>query len=200
MNIPIAYHQPDTAPRNNAPPNEPKTPPPVPYFLPSTTYNPNQTHPESIPMLDSTPVPRSASRSPRFHEHISELEDTSSPPPVQTHHAPGVRRWESTLSGHNDSPTLGNPVPPTLQPGHSERLDDARRRQEELHVLSSRYYGQNQQGASGGREQPQLQSQSIDGRVNGKHEEEKVSPDSTDSPLDRKFIVSPMGTLAGRRK
>lgn len=48
--------------------------------------------------------------------------------------------------------------------------------------------------AAVGREQPQ----SIDGRMNG--EEEKVSPDDSGSPLDRKFNVSPMGTLDRGRK
>jgi hypothetical protein len=103
------------------------------YLLPSATYQtPPSHHPTGdVHMLDNTPViAPSAPRSPRFREHIYEMEDTSS-------QAPG--------------------------------LDDVRRRQLERWV--------------GG-----------DGR-----KQEDVSPDLSDSPLDLKFVVSPMRTLDSRK-
>jgi hypothetical protein len=187
--------RPDTMPYH--PTEDVKSPP---LFLPATTYQPpTHSSPESIPMLDSTPVPRSKSRSPRFHEHISELEDTSSPPPIATPNAT-TRRWGSVLYADRDSTTLGNPQTAAIV---NERLEEARRRQEQLHLMSWNHNNDNraaqmQNGGAGveptmGREQT---PQNGNGVV-GQHGE--VSPDDSDSPLDREFIISPMGTL-GRPK
>lgn len=118
---------------------------PAPFFLPSTTYQPpDRSNPEaeSIPMLDSTPIaPRSTSRSPRLHEHISELADTSSPPPIQSP-PNATRRWGSVLYADRDSATLGLPQTEAIQPSQAQesRLDEARRRQQQLHLMSWNNY------------------------------------------------------------
>jgi hypothetical protein len=190
---PKALH-PDTMPYHPA--EDAKSPP---FFLPATTYQPpTHSSPEQIPMLDSTPVPRSKSRSPRFHEHISELEDTSSPPPIATPNAT-TRRWGSVLYADRDSTTLGNPQTTAIRPDVNERLDEARRRQEQLHLMSWNNYNdsqaaQLQSGGAGveapvGREQTPQNGNGVSGQ------QVEVSPDHSDSPLDRKFIISPMGTL-----
>jgi hypothetical protein len=186
--------RPDTMPYHPA--EDAKSPP---FFLPATTYQPPaHSSLEVIPMLDSTPVPRSKSRSPRFHKHISELEDTSSPPPIATPNAT-TRRWGSVLYADRDSTTLGNPQTTAIRPDVNERLDEARRRQEQLHLMSWNNYEDNRAaqmldggagvGATGGREQTPQNGNGVSGQQG------EVSPDLSDSPLDRKFIISPMGTL-----
>jgi hypothetical protein len=186
---------PDTMPYHPA--EDAKSPPP--FFLPSTTYQPpTHSSPESIPMLDSTPVPRSKPRSPRFHEHISELEDTSSPPPIATPNAT-TRRWGSVLYADRYSTTLGNPLTSAIQPDVNDRLEEARRRQEQLHLMSWNNHDDSRtsqlpSGSAGveatvGQEQTHQNSNGVSGQWG------EVSPDDSDSPLDRKFIISPMGAL-----
>lgn len=181
------------APENNPiVPGDVKSPNPssLAYLLPATTYQPH-THPshEPVPMLDSTEVPRSTSRSPRFREHISELEDTSSPPP-----AVSSKRWGSVL--YADYAGQG--------PATSERedmLEEARKRQQRLHLTSLGSYEGNGSAERG----PGLGAAGIEATMAGKKaklaerrggkKEGEVSPDSSGSPLDRSFVVSPMGSL-----
>lgn len=174
------------------PPNDKKSPPETPYFLPATTYQPpSHSHQEPIPMLDSTPVPKP--RSPRFREHISELADTSSPAPTQ---------WSGGSYFHQDSGNSNNPRTETILPSHNDRLEEARRRQHELHLMSWNNYDNNRAAelenggieATIGRSGTQ-QSGGSEGKKQG-----EVSPDDSNSPLDRKFIVSPMGTLDRDRR
>lgn len=183
---------PDSASTPYYPPNDTKSPPETPYFLPATTYQPpSHSHQEPIPMLDSTPVPKP--RSPRFHEHISELADTSSPSPTQ---------WSGGSYFHQDSVNSNNPRTEAILPSHNERLEEARRRQHELHLMSWNNHDNNraaelQHGgieATIGRGGTQ-QSGGSEGKKQG-----EVSPDDSNSPLDRKFIVSPMGTLDRDRR
>jgi hypothetical protein len=144
-------------------------------------------------MLDSTPVAHNKPRSPRFHEHISELADTSSPAPIP---APDATRlqWGGGSYFHGDP---SNPRTEAILPSHNERLEEARRRQHELHLMSWNNHDNNRaaklenggDGATIGRSGSQQ-----GGNVHVKKQGE-VSPDDSNSPLDRKFIVSPMGTL-----
>lgn len=144
-------------------------------------------------MLDSTPIaPRSASRSPRFHEHISKLADTSSPPPDLTPGPPN-KRWGSVLYADRDAAALG-----LSQAGTDSRLDEARKRQQQLHMMSWNNYDegrfaelQGDVGATTGK--GKARPGNTDRGAEGKGED--VSPDVSESPLDRKFIVSPMGSL-----
>ena len=150
-------------------------------------------------MLDSTPVPHNKPRSPRFHEHISELADTSSPAPTPT---PGANATQRNGGSYfNGNP--GGPRTEAILPSHDGRMEEARRRQQQLHLMSWNNYDNNRAAELGdggvaatiGRGQtPQ------GGSVEGKKQGEEVSPDESDSPLDRKFIVSPMGTLDRNRR
>lgn len=155
-------------------------------------------------MLDSTPIaPHSTSRSPRFHEHISELADTSSPPPIQSP-PNATRRWGSVLYADRDSATLGLPQTEAIQPSHAQesRLDEARRRQQQLYLMSWNNYDDSRAaelqgggiGATVGREDSLK-----DGSTRVDRKQGEVSPDDSHSPLDRKFIVSPMGTIGRGR-
>ncbi|KAL1583660.1 hypothetical protein WHR41_07733 [Cladosporium halotolerans] len=161
-------------------------------YLPATTYQPTQHHTLSppasdpVPLLDSTPIaPRSTSRSPRFREHISELEDTSSPPPR-------TKRWGSVLYAENP------PAPPAENP--DEMLEEARRRQQRLRfmALEAQRGGAGNAGgneAVGGEKAPP----GVRRAGSGSGKEGEVSPDLSGSPLDRSFMVSPMGSLGKAR-
>jgi len=170
---------------------------PGPYLLPATTYQPEKrSSAEPVPMLDSTPVQRTKSRSPRFHEHIAEMADTSSPPPTLT---PGVskKRWGSVLYAGTKAPNFGSAESnPTLS-GNDGRLEEARRRQQQLHFMSWNNYDEGRvaepQGnvaATIGGEKPRPTERGL------VRKEGEVSPDETDSPVDPRFIMSPLGSLA----
>jgi hypothetical protein len=184
------------------PANDVKSPPQTPYFLPSTTYQP-PSHPsaEPIAMLDSTPVLRNKPRSPRFHEHISELADTSSPAPIPTPNA-GTTQWSGGTYLNGDAASSNVPRTEVILSGYNVRLDEARRRQEQLHLMSWNNYDNNRAtelqdggfGATVGQGETQRGGDGMHGK------EGEVSPDHSESPLDREFIVSPMGILdKGRR-
>lgn len=152
-------------------------------------------------MLDSTPIaPRSTSRSPRFHEHISELADTSSPPPVLTPGPPN-KRWGSVLYSNKDAAALGLSQAGTAV--MDSRLDEARKRQQQLHMMSWNNYDegrfaelQGDVGATIGQGKARPSNNNRDAQAKA----EDVSPDDSESPLDGKFIVSPTGSLGKARK
>ena len=92
-------------------------------ILPPTTYRaPPKEAAKEVRSLNSTPTQRpdshhSCSRSPRFREHISEVENPSSSP-------------NDPRASAMDSPTLGRPPVP---PPNASLADQVRRRQ---HLLS----------------------------------------------------------------
>lgn len=158
-------------------------------------------------MLDGTPVtlrPQSTgsggSRSPRFREHLSELEDTSSYPAPQ--HVP-VRLYKrlSRLSTIADkgSPTLGKTATSAVN-GNADPASETKQRQ---HLMSWNNYDEKHassapgESSAGGeavtatmttpKQPPNMQS--------AESEKHQVSPDLSSSPLDRSFIVSPMGSV-----
>lgn len=190
---------PDTPKTPYYPAHDTKPPPETPYFLPATTYQPpSRSSTEQIQMLDSTPIPHNKPRSQRFHEHISELAGTSSPVPIPTPNA-NATQWNGGSHFNRDP---GIPRTEAILPDHNVRLEEAPRRQQQLHLMSWNNYDDSRAaelqgggvGATIGRGQIQQGSNTED-RKQG----EKVSPDDSDSPLDRKFIVSPMGTLDRNR-
>lgn len=190
---------PDSATTPYYPPNDTKSPPETPYFLPATTYQPpSRSSPGQIQMLDSTPVPHNKPRSPRFHEHISELADTSSPTPIPT---PNVNANGAQRNGGSYPPGAsaapGVPRTEAILPDHNVRLEEARRRQQQLHLISWNNHDNNRAAElqGGGVEATIGRSQTPQGGNADRKQGEEVSPDESDSPLDRKFIVSPMGTL-----
>ena len=182
------------------PPNDTKSPPETPYFLPATTYQPpSRSSPVTIQMLDSTPVPHNKPRSPRFHEHISELADTSSPAPIPTPDANATQRTGGSYFNGNP----GVPRTEAILPSHDGRMEEARRRQQQLHLMSWNNYDNSRAAEleDGGVAATIGRGQTPQGvSAEGKKQGEEVSPDESDSPLDRKFIVSPMGTLDRNRR
>ena len=164
--------------------------------LPSTTYKQRPDPPiEAVAMLDSTPIKRplsqaSGSRSPRFYEHIAEMEDTSSQrPPLPT-----AAKQPSSPSD-TDSPTLGRDSSDgnsTHQSGQTHVLaDDVRRRQHLMswnnydasHAVNRQSIGEPMATVAAPKEPP------------GPRQSHQVSPDTSNAPLDSTFIVSPLGSI-----
>jgi len=150
---------------------------------------------DQVPMLDSTPIRRpvsqsSGSRSPRFFEHIAEMEDTSTrlPPSYAPHRQP-------LAASDTDSPTLGHDsahgTPATRRGLNTPLADDIRRTQ---HLMSWINYEANQTNASRGEEEQMMAAMTprTPPRV---RTVEQVSPDNGDAPIDRAFVVSPMGSV-----
>lgn len=158
--------------------------------LPAAVYrqHPNGSG-EAVAMLDGTPITRPLSQtsgsSSKFREHIAEMEDTSAyrqpPQPV----VPAAR---SPKTPDNDSPTLGRDSgvsPPSL-------ADQVRRKQ---HLMSWNSYDSESFSA----EQP-MGATMAPKSPPGVRSPEQVSPDRSNTPIDRSFIVSPMNSLdLGRR-
>lgn len=176
---------------------------PGPFLLPATTYQPEK-HSSTEPMLDSTPVQRTKSRSLRFHEHIAEMADTSSPPPTLT--PPGVskKRWGSVLYADTKAPNFGSAQSNLALSGNDGRLEEARRRQQQLHLMSWNNYDEGRAAAPhcdtaglaatiGEKPRPAERGPA---RKEGDHQ---VSPEETDSPVDLTFNMSPLGSMAVRR-
>ncbi|KAK6439240.1 hypothetical protein LTR95_004555 [Oleoguttula sp. CCFEE 5521] len=168
-------------------------------LLPASVYHPAANRSaDPIPMLDSTPIQRattsssstSSHRAPRSVEHIAELADTSPPvtPPRFV-----VQREPSTPSA--DSPTLGRARTGASAAG----LADAVRRDQHLmswNNYSDRHVESAEHGEVGATMSPGKE------RPGERREEEAgVSPDLSKTPIDRGFVVSPLGSLdrkAGR--
>lgn len=190
---------PDSATTPHYPPNDTKASPETPYFLPATTYQPpSRSSRGQIQMLDSTPIPHNKPRSPRFHEHISELADTSTPAPSPTPNANATQRNGGSYY-NGDS---GVPRRETILPDHNVRLEEARRRQQQLHLMSWNNYDNNRAAElqGGGVEATIGRSRAPQGGNADRKQDEEVSPDKSNSPLDRKFVVSPMGNLDRDRR
>ena len=163
------------------------------FVKPAPPYMyPPQASAEDIAMLDSTPIYRpisrsSRSRSPRFHEHLAELEDSGS----QRALSPG-RRGNSPIL---DSPTVGRMHQPILS---SSLADDVRRRQ---HIMSWNNHqpdvvddvDDSVEAMIGPRSPPANKS------LPSVRSPEKVSPDLSSEPRDSKFVVSPLGSSDGRK-
>ena len=174
-----------------------KMPSPGPYMLPPTTYQPPNNRPtsEQVPMLDSTPVSggnTNTHRSPRFHEHISEMADTSSPPPSLTPKTV-KKRWGSVRYADEKVPDFSSPqATPELPAGNAGRMDEARKRQEQLHLMSWNNYDEGRVAephgnvaATIGREKARPVERGLERTGGG------ISPDKTDSPVDPWFAISP---------
>jgi hypothetical protein len=148
-------------------------------------------------MLDSTPVSGNETRSPRFHEHISEIADTSSPPPPLT---PNTikKRWGSVRYADQKLPDFSSPqVTPDFS-GNGGRMDEARERQQQLHLMSWNNYEEGRAAepedngagvaATIGRDRARPTERGLERR------EGEVSPNETDSPVDPRFpnVISPL--------
>ena len=182
---------PDTMPTH--PVGDVKMSSPGPYMLPPTTYQPpGHSSTEQVPMLDSTPISggNRTTRSPRFTEHISEMADTSSPPPPLTPNM-AKKRWGSVRYADEKIPDLSSPQVTPNAPGNDGRMDEARRRQEQLHLMSWNNYNEGRAAESQGNGAGVA---TTIGRARPNRLERKesgVSPNQTHSPLDSRFAISP---------
>jgi hypothetical protein len=166
------------------------------FMLPPTTYQPPPTHSSStehVPMLDGTPI--SGGTQTRFTEHISEMADTSSPPPPLTPNM-AKRRWGSVRYADQKVPDFSTPESTPDASGNDGRMEEARRRQHELHLMSWNNYEKGRaaesQGngvgvaATIGRERARpVEGGGLERKEGG------VSPSLASSPLDPRFAISP---------
>ncbi|EMC93143.1 hypothetical protein BAUCODRAFT_158899 [Baudoinia panamericana UAMH 10762] len=157
------------------------------YQRPGVTGNPSA---DTVPMLDGTPVKRpasqaSSSRSPRFIEHLAEMEDTSISP------CPGIaggQRYSTVES--TDSPTLGRASEGSFCRSGPSVADELRRRQ---HLMSWSTYNSGGRGIAGrgeGTEATIAPRRPPTQRVEG-----QVSPKSNSGTIDSRFVVSPMANV-----
>nr|OQO20023.1 hypothetical protein B0A51_13843 [Rachicladosporium sp. CCFEE 5018] len=162
-------------------------------LLPASIYHPTANRSaDPIPMLDSTPVRRattsssstSSHRAPRFVEHISKLADTS--PPVTP---PRFVAQLAPLTPSADSPTLGRDRTRASVAG----LADAERRDQ--HLMSWNNYSDRHVESAEHGELGATMSPGKDRPGERRQEEAGVSPDLTKTPIDRGFVVSPLGSL-----
>lgn len=157
-------------------------------------------------MLDGTPVLRSkstasgGSRSPRFREHFSELEDTSSYPAPHTPPVPVHKRLSRLSTATHDSPTLGKtasgegPAEPTPEGGKPRQHLMSWNNYDETHAIEADEIGDNSQDAI----TATMTTPKSMPKARSPEDKHQVSPDLSGSPLDRNFIVSPMGSVVGK--
>ncbi|KAK5131750.1 hypothetical protein LTR08_000581 [Meristemomyces frigidus] len=156
-------------------------------MLPASVYKlRSKPSADKVAMLDSTPIKRplsqsSGSRSPRFTEHLSEMEDTSRP---STSNGPPEQQT-SPLTPNKDSPTLGRGS------GVSgiSLADETRRKQ---HLLSFNNYEGSHVGPSGG---DQGSTGATMKSPPAARSPDQVSPDLSNTPRESGFVVSPFGSL-----
>ncbi|TKA71677.1 hypothetical protein B0A55_07689 [Friedmanniomyces simplex] len=160
-------------------------------FLPATVYKrPSNPSADTVAMLDSTPIKppqsqSSGSRSPRFHEHVAEMEDTSSrAPPSPAKDSRGPRTPDT------DSPTLGRDSNISARGKGPSLADEVRRRQ---HLMSWNTYDPGQADRRGGNEEPSATM--VPRTPPTARSPEQVSPDLGNTPRDSSFVLSPFGSL-----
>ena len=151
--------------------------------LPGSVYK-QRSNPSAdrVAMLDGTPIKRplsqsSGKRSPRFTEHISEMEDTSRP---STSNGPLEQR--SPRTPVTDSPTLGRVSGVSL-------ADETRRKQ---YLLSFNSYQDSHIGQSVEEQGSMTATMKSPPSVRSP---DQVSPDLSGMPRDSTFVVSPLGSL-----
>jgi hypothetical protein len=162
-------------------------------LLPATIYKrPGNPSADAVAMLDGTPVPRpasqtSGSRSPRFREHIADMEDTSlaRTPPQRS------ETIRSTRSPETDSPTLGRDSNLSLRGAATPLADQIRRRQ---HLMSWNAYDP-RAATEGSTDGDQAMATIGPKTPPTARSPDKVSPDTSNSPRDPAFVVSPFGSL-----
>lgn len=154
-------------------------------MLPATVYQrPQGTTLDAVPMLDSTPIMRPipgqpSSRSPRFHEHLAELDNTTSTAYPQ-------QRISSPTS---DSPTLGR----NSEHGSAPPLANAVRPRQ--HMMSWNAYNNHFPESGGG-----MEATMGPRRLPSDRSVQQVSPESASQSLDSRFTVSPLSSLNRRRQ
>ncbi|KAK5677541.1 hypothetical protein LTS10_010113 [Elasticomyces elasticus] len=163
------------------------------FLLPATVYeqrgNPSA---DAVAMLDGTPIKRpksqsSTSRSPRFHEHLAEMEDTSNRTPPQPMNGSG-----SPQSPDTDSPTLGRDSDVSARSNGPSLAEEVRRRQ---HLMSWNTYDPRQAGQQGRYEDEETSATMVPRTPPSARSPDQVSPDLSNTPRDASFVVSPFGSV-----
>lgn len=153
--------------------------------LPPAVYKrPSNPSGEAVAMLDGTPIQRPVSQSSRtsskFREHIAEMEDTSFHRPTPT--VTSATRCPKTPE--TDSPTLGR----NSGLSTTSLADQVRRRQ---HLMSWNSHESDPDGA----EQEMAATMTPKSPPAAMMGPEGVSPDRSQMPMDRPFVVSPMNSV-----
>lgn len=161
--------------------------------LPASVYRApaavNTSSTEPVAILDSTPISRASggSRSPRFREHLPEMEDTS--PSQHYPSAPPPALTRITIPS-TDSPTLSRLAQFPQQPSLA---DDFRRKQ---HLMSWNNYDSSHAHSFVGEGEAQMEATMLPktppATARSPHQ---VSPDTEPGPSDGRFLVSPFGSL-----
>ncbi|KAK5712423.1 hypothetical protein LTR15_012003 [Elasticomyces elasticus] len=163
------------------------------FLLPATVYqqrgNPSA---DAVAMLDGTPIKRpksqfSTSRSPRFHEHLAEMEDTSNRTPPRPMNGSG-----SPQSPDTDSPTLGRDSNVSARSNGPSLAEEVKRRQ---HLMSWNTYDPRQAGQQGGHEDEDPSATMVPRTPPSARSPDQVSPDMSNTPRDASFVVSPFGSV-----
>ncbi len=160
-------------------------------MMPAGVYRrPGNHFEEIVAMLDGTPINRPqaqtpGSRSPRFHEHIAEMEDTSNRTPPSP-----AKALRSPRTPDTDSPTLGRNSENSNRGNGPSLAGGVRRRQ---HLMSWNTYDPRQAEQVGGEE---VSSATMGPRTPpAVRSADQVSPDLSNMPRDSSFVVSPFGSL-----
>ncbi|KAK3072804.1 hypothetical protein LTR53_006176 [Teratosphaeriaceae sp. CCFEE 6253] len=161
------------------------------FLLPATVYKrPGNPSADTMPMLDGTPLKRplsqsSGSRTPRFHEHLAEMEDTSPQTPRKA--VPSLR---SPRTPDTDSPTIGRDSNISIRGDGPSFADEIRRRQ---HLMSWNTYDPRQ--GSDPAENGEMSATIAPRTPPAARSPQQVSPDMSNLPRDSSFVVSPFGSL-----
>jgi len=159
-------------------------------LLQATVYKrPNNPSADSV-MLDGTPKQRplsssSSNRSPRFPEHLAEMEDTSQRTPPRQARGPGSPRTPDT-----DSPTMGRDPRVSIRGQGPSLADEVRRKQ---HLISWNTYDP-QQAAQPTRDEDTAATV-IPRTPPSARSPDQVSPDLSNTPRGSNFVVSPFGSI-----
>ena len=151
---------------------------------------------DKIAMLDSTPVSRSScgARSPRFPEHLPEMEDTSfrhsqpqAPSYPYTYPAAPPSAITRITTPTTDSPTLGRQGYP--QPQQSSLADDLRRKQ---HLMAwNNYDASHASGNAGEGEAHEMEATMVPKTPPATaRSPQQISPDTLPGPSDGRGLLS----------
>ena len=162
-------------------------------MLPATMYTrPSNPSGDVVAMLDGTPIQRpplsqTSSGTSKFHEHIAEMEDTSSRPGTSS-----TAEQRRPRTPNTDSPTLGRGS--GLSGPSMAMADEVRRKQ---HMMSWSTYETSvlEQNANRGERVGATMTPKSPSAARNPDSPEKVSLDTSSLPKDSGFVMSPFGSI-----